>query len=193
MRRWYWMILGSMGLALSQPACDPPEQILPTNPPGAVIERTPPAGEEAAQAQGEVLAAAKPTGDAAKKAPAYIPAAPTAKGETKTTKNGIKYETLKEGTGDELKPGSIALFHYEGKLENGTIFDSSRPKGEPFKVTMGTGHLIKGWEEGMPGMRVGEIRKLFVPAAMAYGDRANGKIPANANLVFEVELLKILN
>ena len=194
MRRWYWGIFGSLGLALGQTACDAPEQIVPTTPPGAVIPRTPPEGEEAAQAQGEVLSAtAKSTTEGGKKAAPYTPAAPTAKGETKTTKNGVKYETLKEGTGDELKPGAVAVFHYEGKLENGTIFDSSRQKGEPFKVAIGTGQLIKGWEEAMPGMRVGEIRKLFVPAAMGYKDRAVGNIPANSNLLFEVELLKILN
>ena len=106
----------------------------------------------------------------------------------------MKYETLKEGTGDELKPGPVALFHYEGKLENGTIFDSSRHKGEPARFAIGTGRLIKGWEEAMPGMKVGETRKLFVPAAMGYGDQTEGgKIPPNSNLIFEVELVKIVN
>jgi FKBP-type peptidyl-prolyl cis-trans isomerase len=194
MRRWYWGIFGALGLALSQTACEPPEQIVPTTPPGAVIPRTPPEGEEAAQAQGEPLTApTKATTEAGKKPAAYTPATPTAKGETKTTKNGVKYETLKEGTGDELKPGAVALFHCEGKLENGTVFENSRQNGEPLKAAIGMGKLIKGWEEGMPGMKVGEIRKLFIPAAMGYQDRATGKIPANSNLIFEVELLKILN
>src|SRR5208283_2569382 len=123
------------------------------------------------------------------KAAAYTPAFPTAKGVTKTTKNGVKYETLKEGTGDELKPGRIALFHYVGTLENGTVFDSSREKGNPYKVAIGTGQLIKGWEEGLPGMRVGEIRKVWIPAKMAYGDSERQKIPPNSNLIFEIELL----
>ena len=196
MRRWYWGIFWSLGLALSQTACDAPEEIVPTTPPGAIIPRTPPEGEDAAQAQGETLSAApkpKATTEPGKKPAAYTPALPTAKGETKTTKNGVKYETLKEGTGDELKPGSVALFHYVGKLENGTIFDSSRDRGEPYKVAIGTGQLIRGWEEATPGMKVGEIRKLFVPAAMAYKDRATDKIPANSNLLFEVELISILN
>jgi len=110
MRRWYWGIFGALGLALSQTACDPPEQIVPTTPPGAVIPRTLPEGEEAAQAQGESLASAtKASTEAGKKPAAYTPAPPTAKGETKTTKNGVKYETLKEGTGDELKPGAVAV------------------------------------------------------------------------------------
>jgi FKBP-type peptidyl-prolyl cis-trans isomerase len=196
MRRWYWLCLGPLGLAFGSLACDAPEQIVPTTPPGAVIPRTPPEGEEAAQAQGEVLTAtAKAKNEATKKNLVYTPATPTAKGETKTTKNGVRYETLKEGTGDELKPDKVALVHYEGKLEDGTVFESSRKKGEPLKVAFGTGQLVKGWEEGLPGMRVGEIRKLFIPAALGYQDRSapGGKIPPNSNLLFEVELVKILN
>ena len=197
MRRWYWGILGSLGLALSQTACDAPEQIVPTTPPGAVIPRTRSRGRGGRAGPGRDAdrghQGQRPRRP--RRLPAYTPALPTAKGETKTTKNGVKYETLKEGTGDELKPGSVASFHYEGKLENGTVFDSSRKKGEPLKVAVGTGKLIKGWEEGLPGMKVGEIRKLFVPSALGYADRdaPGGKIPPNSNLIFEVELLKILN
>src|SRR3954466_15275277 len=124
MRRWYWGIFGSLGLALSQTACDAPEQIVPTTPPGTVIPRPTPEGDDVAQAQGEVpVATAKVATEASKKAAVYVPAPPTAKGETKTTKSGVKYETLKEGTGDELKPGSVAIFHYLGKLEDGTVFE----------------------------------------------------------------------
>ena len=196
MRRRYLGISAALSLALSQTACDPPDQIVPTTPPGAVIPRTPPEGEEAAQAQGESLTAAtRPLSEPGKKPTAYTAALPTAKGETKTTKNGVKYETLKEGTGDELKPGSLAIFNYEGKLENGTIFDSTRQSGRPATFAIGMGKLIKGWDEAMPGMKVGEVRKLFIPPAMGYGDREapGGKIPPNSNLIFEVELQKILN
>jgi FKBP-type peptidyl-prolyl cis-trans isomerase len=184
-------------LSLSQTACEPPDQIVPTTPPGAVIPRTPPEGEEAAQAQGESLTAAtRPmASEPGKKPSAYTPALPTAKGETKTTKSGVKYETLKEGTGDELKPGSLASFHYEGKLENGTIFDTTRQKGQPATYAIGMGKLIKGWDEALPGMKVGEVRKLVIPPAMAYADTSGpgGKLPPNSTLIFEIELLKILN
>jgi FKBP-type peptidyl-prolyl cis-trans isomerase len=191
MRQWHLGILALLGLALSQTGCEEPEQIVPTTPPGAVIPRTPPEGEGPAEAQGESLSLSPQTSKEGAR-PAYTPALPTAKGETKTTKGGVKYETLKEGTGDELKPGSVAQFQYEGRLEDGTVFDASR-KGEPLKVGIGTGQLIKGWEEALPGMKVGETRKLFVPAAMAYGDRAKGRIPPNSNLIFEIELVRILN
>ena len=135
-------------------------------------------GGRAGPGRGRWSAAAKATTEAAKKAAAYTPASPTAKGETKTTKSGVKYETLKEGTGDELKPGSVALFHYEGKLEDGTVFDSSRQEGRAAQGrAVGTGQLIKGWEEGMPGMKVGEIRKLFVPSAWATRTGATAQDP----------------
>jgi FKBP-type peptidyl-prolyl cis-trans isomerase len=84
------------------------------------------------------------------------------------------------------------MFHYEGKLEDGTVFDSSRAKAKPASFTLGTGQLIKGWEEAMPGMKVGELRKLWIPAALAYGAKGRPGIPPNANLVFEVELMQIL-
>ncbi len=131
------------------------------------------------------------TGDSAK--PAFTPALPTARGETKVTKNGVKYETLKEGTGDALQPGQVALFQYVGKLEDGTVFDSTRDRSDPYKVAIGTGQLIRGWEEGLPGMKVGETRKLWIPYKLAYGEQERKKIPAKSNLIFEVELVKILN
>ena len=193
MRRWYLGFWGCLGLALAPMGCEPPEGITTATPPGAVIPRTPPPGDEA-EAIGEAgLASGKIQGDAAPKIEPMPAALPTAKGQTMTTKGGVKYETLKKGTGEELKPGVVAMVHYEGKLENGTIFDNSRKKGEPMKVVLGTGRLIRGWEEALPGMKVGEIRKLFVPAAMAYGDEKNGSIPPKSNLIFEVELVRIVN
>jgi FKBP-type peptidyl-prolyl cis-trans isomerase len=172
--------------------CDVPEDIMPTTPPGAVIPRTSSDGDNPAQAQGETAGVTRKLGEGNKPA-AYTPASPTAKGESKTTKNGVKYETLKPGAGEELKPGRVAVFHFIGTLENGTVFDSSRDRGEPLMATVGTGQLVKGWNEGLPGMKVGETRKLWIPAAMAYGDQEKAKIPANSNLIFEVELLKLLN
>jgi FKBP-type peptidyl-prolyl cis-trans isomerase len=188
------LIWGTLGLGVAILGCEAPEEILPTTPPGAVIPRTPPDSDNPAQAQGESIALAPKTpGETSTKPISYTPATPTAKGETKTTKNGVKYETLKEGSGEELRPGKVAMFHYEGKLEDGTIFDSSRPKGQPAKFAIGTGQLIKGWEEAMPGMRVGEIRKLFIPPALGYRDQQVGKIPPNSNLIFEVELVRIID
>jgi FKBP-type peptidyl-prolyl cis-trans isomerase len=184
---------GFLGLGLIVVGCDVPEDITPTSPPGTVLPRTPPDANDPAQAQGESALVSTKTPGESGKTPAFTPAAPTAKGETKVTKNGIKYETLKEGSGDELKPGRVATFQYVGTLENGTVFDSSRQRGSPYKVAIGTGQLIKGWEEGLPGMRVGETRKLWIPAKMAYGDQERAKIPANSNLIFEIELLGVLN
>ncbi len=194
MRSRHRVIWGTLGLAAAILGCEAPEEILPTTPPGAVVPRTPPDADNPAQAQGETIALTpKPAGETSTKPIPYTPATPTAKGETKTTKNGVKYETLKEGTGEELRPGKVAMFHYVGKLEDGTVFDSSRTKGQPAKFAIGTGQLIKGWEEAMPGMRVGEIRKLFIPPAMGYRDQQAGKIPPNSNLIFEVELVRIID
>ncbi len=180
-------------MIMAMAGCDAPEQIMPTTPPGAVIPRTPPDANNPAEAIGEALAVTPKTssGESTIKPAPYTPALPTKKGETKTTKNGVKYETLKEGTGEELKPRRIALLHYEGKLEDGTVFESTRDRGDPARFTIGTGQLIKGWEEALPGMRAGEIRRLYVPAALGYGDRASGRIPANSNLIFEVELIRV--
>lgn len=193
MSSWQLVTRGCLGLALILVGCDAPEEIMPTTPPGTVIPRTAPDSNDPAQAQGESAVLAPKTSGESGKAAAYTPALPTAKGETKTTKNGVKYATLKEGTGDELKPGRVALFQYVGSLENGTVFDSTRERSDPYKVAIGTGQLIRGWEEGLPGMRVGETRKLWVPAAMAYGDTERKNIPPKSNLIFEVELLQILN
>jgi FKBP-type peptidyl-prolyl cis-trans isomerase len=190
MRFWQLGICGCLGFVLA--GCEEPEQVVPVAPPGAVIPRTPPDKDDPAQAQGETVSVSpKPAGESTAKSTTYTPATPTAKGETKTTKNGVKYETLKEGTGEELKPGQVARLHYEGKLENGTVFDSSRTKAEPATFTLGTGGLIRGWEEAIPGMRVGETRKLIIPPALGYRDQQNGKIPPNSTLIFEVELLGV--
>ena len=126
-----------------------------------------------------IVLAVQSTGDSSRKPPAYTPAEPTAKGEIKTTKNGVKYETLKAGTGEELKPGMVAKLNYEGKLENGTVFDSTGKSPRP--MTIGTGQLIKGWEEGLPGMRVGETRKLIIPPAMGYGAKQIAELEATIN------------
>jgi len=101
-------------------------------------------------------------------------------------------ETLKPGTGDIAAAGQQVSVHYEGKLTDGTIFDASRPRGQPFRFILGKGQVIKGWDQGVEGMAVGETRRLTIPPEMGYGARgAGGVIPPNATLIFEVELLAI--
>jgi FKBP-type peptidyl-prolyl cis-trans isomerase FkpA len=109
-----------------------------------------------------------------------------------TTPTGLKYEDLVEGAGDSAKAGQMISVHYTGWLTDGKKFDSSKDRGQPFPFTLGQGQVIKGWDEGVQGMRVGGKRKLTIPPQLGYGSRgAGGAIPPGATLVFEVELLKI--
>ena len=96
------------------------------------------------------------------------------------------------GTGDEAVAGKQVTVHYTGWLETGAKFDSSRDRMQPFGFLLGDGQVIKGWDEGVVGMKVGGVRRLTIPAEMGYGARgAGGVIPPNATLVFEVELLRV--
>lgn len=105
---------------------------------------------------------------------------------------GMKIETLKEGTGEVAKNGDTVSVDYTGTLEDGTKFDSSIDRGTPFSFTLGIGQVIKGWDLGVVGMKVGEKRKLTIPSELGYGaSGAGGVIPPNATLIFEVELLGI--
>jgi FKBP-type peptidyl-prolyl cis-trans isomerase FkpA len=109
-----------------------------------------------------------------------------------TTDSGLKYEDLTEGTGDEAQKGTHVSVHYTGWLTDGQKFDSSKDRNEPFSFPLGAGHVIRGWDEGVQGMKVGGVRKLTIPPELGYGVRgAGGVIPPNATLVFEVELLGI--
>jgi len=99
--------------------------------------------------------------------------------------------TLQEGTGEEAQVGSTVSVHYQGTLSDGTQFDSSYSGGTPFEFTLGDGMVIIGWEEGVKGMKVGEIRELKIPSSMGYGSTGSGPIPGNAGLIFKVELLEI--
>lgn len=106
---------------------------------------------------------------------------------------GLNIEVLQEGAGEEAKNGDKVSVHYTGTLEDGTKFDSSLDRDQPFTFTLGGGEVIKGWDLGVLGMKVGEKRKLTIPPELGYGERGTpgGPIPPNAVLIFEVELLGI--
>lgn len=109
------------------------------------------------------------------------------------TDSGLKIEDTVEGNGAEATAGQTVSVHYTGWLENGSKFDSSKDRNQPFQFRLGGGQVIKGWDEGVQGMKVGGTRKLTIPANLGYGARgAGGVIPPNATLIFEVELLDIL-
>jgi len=105
---------------------------------------------------------------------------------------GMKIEVLKEGSGEAAKSGDLVTVNYVGTLTNGTKFDSSLDRNQPFQFTLGQNRVIQGWELGVAGMKVGEKRKLTIPPKLGYGAQgAGGVIPPNATLIFEVDLLKI--
>jgi FKBP-type peptidyl-prolyl cis-trans isomerase FkpA len=106
--------------------------------------------------------------------------------------NGMEFIDIQVGTGDEAQPGKMVTVHYTGWLTDGKKFDSSRDRRDPFQFALGRGQVIKGWDEGVKGMRVGGQRRLIIPPSLGYGQRgAPGAIPPNATLIFDVELLKV--
>ena len=122
----------------------------------------------------------------ANNAPAQVTGAPV------TTASGLQYWDLAPGTGEAAVAGKIAKVHYTGWLTNGTKFDSSVDRNRPFEFPLGAGRVIKGWDEGVVGMKVGGKRQLRIPPELGYGARgAGGRIPPNATLIFDVELLEI--
>jgi FKBP-type peptidyl-prolyl cis-trans isomerase len=103
----------------------------------------------------------------------------------------LQSEDLVVGSGEEAQAGDTVSVHYTGWLEDGTPFDSSLDRGQPFEFTIGQGGVIPGWDQGVPGMRVGGTRRLTIPPALAYGPTGSGPIPPNATLTFEIQLLEI--
>lgn len=109
-----------------------------------------------------------------------------------TTPSGLKYVEVQPGTGRTAEKGMPVQVHYTGRLADGKKFDSSVDRKEPFQFNLGAGEVIRGWDEGVAGMKVGGKRKLIIPANLAYGPRGvPGAIPPNAELTFDVELLKV--
>ncbi|WAD26702.1 FKBP-type peptidyl-prolyl cis-trans isomerase [Pseudomonadaceae bacterium T75] len=107
--------------------------------------------------------------------------------------NELLIEDIQPGEGKEVVKGALITTQYRGTLEDGTVFDSSYERGKPFQCVIGTGRVIKGWDLGLMGMKVGGKRRLFVPAHLAYGERQVGAhIKPNSNLHFEIELLEVL-
>ncbi len=108
------------------------------------------------------------------------------------TPSGLEYIEKEAGTGAQAAAGKIVRVHYTGKFQDGKIFDSSIPRGEPIEFKLGTGRVIKGWDEGIALMKVGGKAQLIIPPHLAYGERgAGGVIPPNATLVFDVELVSV--
>jgi FKBP-type peptidyl-prolyl cis-trans isomerase len=112
--------------------------------------------------------------------------------QEQTTASGLRYIDFGGGSGAAAKAGDNVSVHYTGTLENGQKFDSSVDRNQAFQFPLGAGRVIKGWDEGVAGMRVGDKRRLIIPSDLGYGPRgAGGVIPPNATLIFEVELLGI--
>ena len=109
-----------------------------------------------------------------------------------TTASGLQYDDTVIGDGAQAKDGDTVSVHYTGWLEDNTKFDSSKDRNQAFSFKLGAGMVIKGWDEGVAGMKIGGTRKLTIPSELGYGARgAGGVIPPNASLIFEVELLGI--
>lgn len=122
-------------------------------------------------------------------------ASPTPTGVSKSSpaavSKDLKIEDLTVGAGAEATAGKKVSVNYAGTLTDGTKFDSSYDRNQPFEFTLGSGQVIQGWDQGVQGMRVGGKRRLTIPPSLGYGSQATGKIPADSTLVFEIELLSV--
>ncbi len=133
-----------------------------------------------------VASTATPTGKA------FDPNPFKGNGKVVKTATGLQYEEMTIGTGKEAKPGARASVHYTGTLKSGTKFDASRDRNEAFSFTIGASEVIKGWDEGVAGMKVGGRRKLIIPYQLAYGEEGRPPtVPAKSDLIFDVELMDV--
>jgi FKBP-type peptidyl-prolyl cis-trans isomerase FkpA len=168
--------------------CEDP-MVVPVMPPGFTPPKIPPpSAGGASEALGE--GATMPGGG--QRTVSKVISPPTPIGQPKTTSTGLIYETIKEGTGPECKPGDQIKVNYLGRLSTGEKFDASADRGGSYPLQIGVGGVVPGWDEGVPGMKVGESRRLTCSPQLGYG--ANGRppvIPANATLVFDIDLLEI--
>ncbi len=169
--------LGFLFLVPALAACD--SLTAPSEPVAIVGDNTTTTASAAPAASASAKPAAAPSASAA---PAAPPIDPNAK---------LTSTDLTVGKGAACKAGDKVSVHYVGTLTDGTKFDSSRDHGKPFTFTLGKGMVIKGWDDGVAGMKVGGKRKLVIPPNLGYGSRGMGKIPAGSTLVFEVELMAI--
>lgn len=178
-------------LAFAAAGCGAPPQIVPAVPPGAEVREMPPSDlvAEPATAVGESISAAKKENIA--KLESLDPAAPPPITVDEAKTQGLVIESDGGGKGEGAQVGKSVSVHYTGKLKDGTVFDSSIQRGVPFTFFLGRGQVIKGWDAGLQGMKVGEKRKLTIPPGLAYGDRGQGKIPPNSTLTFDVEMIAL--
>ena len=161
----------SLPLSVALFGCDP------------VVNQAPP--QQTTPAPPASTAAAAPT-------KAFDPNPFKENGKVVKTASGLQYEEMTVGTGKEAKAGSRAIVHYTGTLKDGTKFDSSRDRGEPFPFSIGAGEVIKGWDEGVAGMKIGGRRKLTIPYPLAYGEAGRPpQIPPKSDLLFDVELMDV--
>jgi peptidylprolyl isomerase len=143
-------------------------------------------GEEAGPAETPAVTPAETPAETVEGGP------PEVSGEPTVTESGLQYIDIEVGTGDTPQPGQTVEVDYTGWLADGTKFDSSLDRGQPFSFPIGTGQVIDGWDEGVASMKVGGKRRLIIPPELAYGEAGYpGVIPANAELIFDVELLAI--
>ncbi len=183
-----WLALGFVALA----GCGEPPYVVDMGPPGSGSKDVLPkvAKDQTASSLGETGVAPARKIDEAADVPLLEP---TEIGVEQTLESGLKYTTLKAGApnGRVATGGRLVKVHYEGKLDDGTVFDGSRGRNMVFPFTLGARAVIKGWDQGVAGMRVGEVRKLVIPPDLAYGSRDKEGIPANSTLTFEVELMDV--